>query len=200
MYKYGYLFPLGDDNFVNMSINFNFTFFRNTFSSLILSTNGFAYFSGTKCCYVTQPDMSNLISGFNYDLNTLNGGTIYYQNLFATDSSNGFALVLADLNRLNSTFVPTNVFRITYENVLKYASDTDSTSFQIVLASDAAKSYVLLKYYLCIANELKTPGLYYMNTYGQQLSSLIAVNPCLSTNVNLNGTWVFDVTSVYGIF
>ena len=70
-------------------------------------------------------------------------------------------------------------------------------SFQIVLASDATKSYVLLKYKSCLSGATlwETPGLYYLSlSNGQQMSNTIS-SPCSRSNVNQAGTWVFDVST-----
>ena len=175
---YGTLFTRGDDNSGIVPINFNFKYFNNFFSQLTLNTNGFVFFS-----------TGFLISGLNYDLDTRSSGGIYYQNL--NSQSNDFNSIRADINRLNSSFVPTNLFRITYENVPGWQASSLIASFQIILASDSSKSYVVLKYTSCLS-PLVTPGLYYLNSNGQQMSNQFT-NPCSSSNVNLIGTWVFDL-------
>ena len=70
-------------------------------------------------------------------------------------------------------------------------------SFQIVLASDATKSYVLLKYTSCLSDATlrETPGLYYLSPTGQQMSNTIS-SPCSNSNVNQAGTWAFDVSPI----
>ena len=104
---------------------------------------------------------------------------------------------MSDLNRLNDSFVPTNLFRITYDNVPNYGSSSYIASFQIILASDASNSYVLLKYTSCLASSYVTqvPALYYLSADGDYMSSQISLDPCTETNVNQEGTWVFDVSS-----
>jgi hypothetical protein len=94
--------------------------------------------------------------------------------------------------------VPTNLFRITYDNVPLFSSSSSFVSFQIILANDASKSYVLFKYTSCAAGSpYTTPGVYYLSSGGQQMSNKIS-NPCTNSNVNLLGTWVFDVSSLNG--
>ena len=68
------------------------------------------------------------------------------------------------------------------------------SSFQIVLASDSSKSYVLFKYTKCSYDVLyQATQLFYLSSNLQQMSKLVSFNPCTETNVNLPGTWVFDV-------
>jgi hypothetical protein len=188
--EFGTLFTRGDDNYASVAINFNFKYFAQSYSQLILSTNGFVNF-------VTNSATSgNSISALYFDLDTRRSGGIYYQNL--NSQSSDFTSIKSDINRLNATFVPTNLFRITYSNVPHYTYSSYLASFQIILASDASKSYVLLKYTSCLTGlSLSTVhALYYLASNGQQLLNPISVNPCTGSNVNLVGTWVFDVSLV----
>jgi hypothetical protein len=186
------LFTRGDDNYGSVSINFNFNYFGTYYSQLNINTNGYVFFDSSN----SYAGIS--ISGLNYDLDTRTSGGIYYQNL--NSQSTDFNSIKSDLNRLNSNFVPTNLFRITYFNVPNYGSGGYIASFQIILATDLSKSYVLLKYTSCLTGlSLRaTPGLYYFSSLnGQQMSNTIS-NPCSSSNVNLNGTWVFDASPLLG--
>jgi hypothetical protein len=137
----------------------------------------------------------NWISALNYDLYTRTSGGIYYQNL--NSQSSDFNSIRSDINRLNASFVPTNLFRITYDNVPNYGSGSYIASFQIVLASGSFKSYVLLKYTSCLTSSFlnQVQALYYLSANGQTMSSQMSLNPCTGTNVNQVGTWVFDVSS-----
>jgi hypothetical protein len=185
--EFGTLFTRGDDNYALVAINFNFKYFAQSYSQLILSTNGFASF-GTN-----SATSGNSISALYFDLDTRTSGGIYYQNL--NSQSSDFASIKSDINRRDASFVPTNIFRVTYLNVPYYGQTSHIVSFQIVLASDGSKSYVLLKYVTCLSSaySIRTrPGLGYMSAgmekpmYYHQIT-----NPCTSSNVNLPGTWVF---------
>ena len=188
---FGTLFPIGDDNFGVVPLNFNFNYFSNIFSQLTINTNGYVYFGTCTGCNI-QFGFGNAIPALNSDLDTRTNGGIYYQNL--NSQSNDFNLTKSYISKLNSSYEPTNMFRITYDNVRAYGSSSSIATFQIILSSDAVKSYVVLKYTSCLSNSslLTTPGLYFLSN-GQQVSSLIS-NPCYSSNVNLVGTWVFDAS------
>jgi hypothetical protein len=164
-------------------MNFNFNYFGRSYSILTISTNGYVYF-----------DSSNSIYALNYDLDTRYSGGIYYQNL--NSQSNDFNSIKSDINRLNSVFNPTNLFRITYDNVPDYRRESLIASFQIIFASSSTSSYVVLKYTSCLSNRILStpPGIYYTLSNGQASSSTFS-NPCTSSNVNLSGTWVFDVSA-----
>ena len=189
------MFTRGDDNYGTVSINFNFNYFSQSFSQLTINTNGYVYFNLVS---TSDSTYGNSISALNYDLITSTSGGIYYQNL--NSQSSDFNSIKSDLNRLDASFVPTNIFRITYYNVPYYYSTSQLVSFQIILASSSSKSYVLLKYTTCLSSSyytiyiVATPGLYYLSSIGQQLSNRIT-NPCTNSNVNQAGTWVFDVSS-----
>ena len=170
-------------------MNFNYNYFGRSYSTLNISTNGYVQF-----------DSSNSIYALNYDLDTRYSGGIYYQNL--NWASNDFNSIKSDINRLNSDFNPTSLFRITYDNVPDYSTGRLIASFQLILASGSSSSsygssylsFVLLKYTSCLSNRTLSvpPGIYYTLSNGQKTSSLIS-NPCYSSNVNLIGTWVFQV-------
>jgi len=192
------LFTRGDDNYGTVSINFNFNYFGQSFSQLTINTNGYFNFGTSSGGSITASG-SYYISGINYDLDTSSSGGVYYQNL--NSQSSAFNSIKSDLNRLDASFVPTNLFRITYDNVLLYGSSVNSVSFQVILASDSSKSYVLFKYTTCLASSFTlrtTPGLYYL-VNGQQTFIQISSSSCSNSNVNLAGTWVFNVTSPTGI-
>jgi hypothetical protein len=140
--------------------------------------------------------------GLNFEADTVSYGGIFYQNLYSP--SNAFNRTQSTIKRVNSGFVPTNMFRITYFNVPKTYSNNPVTvkaSFQVILASDSTKSYIVLNYTDCLADApLETyPGLLYLSQSGQQSSAFLE-NPCGSSNVNLIGNWVFDVSNTYGMY
>ena len=186
------MFTRGDDNSGPVLINFNFNYFSQSFSQLTINTNGYVYFNLVS---TSDSTYGNSISALNYDLITSTSGGIYFQNL--NSQSSDFNSINSDINRLDASFVPTNIFRITYYNVPFYHSTSQLVSFQIILASSSSKSYVLLKYTTCLSSSysiVARPGLYYLSSIGQQLSNQIS-NPCTNSNVNQAGTWVFDVSS-----
>ncbi len=180
----------GDDNSETLLINFDFKYYGTYFTQFLIATNGFINFDNTY-----NASLGNAISALNYDLDTQTSGGIYFQNL--NSQSSVFNSIQTDLNLLEPYFVPTNLFRITFDNVTNYGSGGYIATFQIILASDATKSYVLLRYTSCLTGLTlgKTPALYYLSaSNGQQMSNQMSSNPCNGTNVNLGGTWVFDVT------
>ncbi len=136
------MFTRGNDNNGTVSINFNFNYFGQSYSQLTISTNGYFNFDTSSSGSIAASG-SYFISGLNYDLDSRTSGGVYYQNLNAQSSA--FNSIKSDLNRLDASFVPTNLFRITYDNVLLYGSSVNSVSFQVILASDSSKSYVLLR-------------------------------------------------------
>ncbi len=74
---------LGDDEYVNVSLPFNFNFYENTYSSLNLSANGYLTFGPSGGVYTNAPiptagDPNDFIALFWDDLYPPSGGTIYY--------------------------------------------------------------------------------------------------------------------------
>jgi hypothetical protein len=194
------LFTRGDDNFDLIPLNFSFSYFGQKFSNAYISTNGFILFNviGSCCPNDVRPNISNSIPALNLDLDTTNKGGIYYHTL--NSQSSDYSSIKSDLNRLSTTFTPTNIFRVTYLNVHLYWNASILVSFQILLASDASSSFVLLKYTNCAlpnVNLLANPGLNYINAQQSLVEVLLtSLNPCSGSNVNVTGTYVFDVTSI----
>ena len=173
-------------------LNFVFKYVNRNFNAIKITKYGYLYFSQGST--VTS---GNSIVGLNFQADVSDQGGIFYQNLYSP--SLAFNRTQSTINRVNSGFVPTNMFRITYFNVpVAYNSNpvTIKASFQAVLASDSTKSYIVLNYTDCLASApLETyPGLLYLSQSGQQSSAFLE-NPCGSSNVNLIGNWVFDVSS-----
>ena len=138
-------------------LNFVFKYVNRNYNAIKITKYGYVYFSQGST--VTS---GNSIVGLNFQADTSDQGGIFYQNLYSP--SNAFNRTQSTINRVNSGFVPTNMFRITYLNVPKPYSSTPLTakaSFQVVLASDSTKSYVVLNYTDCLAGApLETfPGL-----------------------------------------
>ena len=183
------LFPYGDDNYGKVPINFTFNYFNYNFTKLIIDTNGYIYFSGSKCCQIEFPHSGNGIAAMNYDLNTNSFGEIVYENL--NSSSSDFEQIKKYLN-----IVPTQLFRISFVNVPDFDTETLDASFQIILATDNSKFKVLLIYYYCLnGSPLMTPaGIYYLSKNGTQASYLLSTNPCTDSNLvkKVNGVWVFE--------
>ena len=190
------MFTRGNDNNGTVSINFNFSYFGQSFSQLAINTNGYFNFGPSSGGGINASG-NYFISGLNYDLDTRTSGGVFYQNL--NSQSSDFNSTKSEINRFDASFVPTNLFRITYDNVPLYSSSSYNVSFQVILASDSSKSYVLLKYTTCLSSSvalLTLPGLYYL-VNGQQTFVPISNSSCSNSNVNQNGTWVFDVSSFY---
>ena len=172
-----------------LPLNFNFRFFYQNYTSITITTYGFVYFS-----HGSNQHSGNSIVGFNYNGDTRYKGGIYYQNLYSGSTES--IEIKSTINKIDSNFVPSNIYRITYDNVPQLYYESLVASFQIILTTDLSKYFVILKYTSCLSNStLSTlPGLYFLNENQTQLSNLLT-DPCFSSNVNEIGTWVFDVSS-----
>ena len=196
---------VGDDNYQSIKLNFTFQYFHRKINKLRVATNGFVELHVQKSGWIAMyTNQTNSISGFNYDLSTLYAGAIYYEDVKSESSL--FSMIKKDLNLLIPSFVPVNIFIISYENVPSSSSDfKELVSFQIIIAIDSVKSYIALKYYSCLSNVtlLTTPGLYYVEgnnpSKKYNVQNLIKIeDPCFSSNVNSSGTWIFDVSQLAG--
>jgi hypothetical protein len=164
-----------------------------------ISTNGYVLFGAYVVNQVIRPTPYDAIVGLDYDLNTARSGSgqIYYQTLSSISSL--FTQAKSYVNLLDSTFVPTNVFMITYDKVL--ASDVTKSSlvsFQIFLTASSIKSYVTLKYTSCPTDySVSIMSGLTRNIGGafDQWTSISATTWCTSSNVGQAGVWVFDVSA-----
>ena len=165
-----------------------------------ISSNGYVCFgTNEKCLNNKEPLTDDILIGLYYDLDTTRNGSgqIYYKNL------NDSPLATLYLNLLDPSFVPKNIFMITYDNVLPHNdSGSDSrVSFQMYLLTDSIKSYVIFKYTSCPTDlTLKTPSGLNSNKNGFLTDIKIPQGKeCSSSNVKQKGVWVSEVTTKYSM-
>jgi hypothetical protein len=187
-----------DDGYLVVNLGFNFTYFSKTFTQVSISSNGYVCMGDNSLCGQTsRPSPHDILVGLNYDLDTRQPGSgqIYYQDV--SSDSIDFLLAKGYVNLLNSTFLPTNVFMITYDNVLPYNTTSSSkTNFIIFLLSDNLNSYVIFKYISC-PNDLSVlakSGLDYENEGKLKEIIIKDSQQCISSNVLKAGIWVSEVT------
>ena len=188
-----------DDGFLVVNLGFNFAYFSKTYTQVSISSNGYVFMGANSLCGQTsRPSPHDILVGLNYDLDTRRSGSgqIYYQDV--SSGSIDFLSAKDYVNLLNSTFLPTNVFMITYDNVLPCnTASLNKTKFQIFLLSDNVKSYVIFKFTSCPTDlTLRgVPGL--THNYNDNLRQLIIPenHHCTSSNIGQSGVWVTEVTS-----
>ena len=116
---------------------------------------------------------------------------IIYQNAL----SNDLILIKNQINQyLSNSFVPTNAFIITFQGLTTNSHPNDFVKFQVILSTDmlTGSSFVTINYCSCpFANFLTQGGFYFINNGTQNIIPL--VNPCTSSNVGLNGLWIFEM-------
>jgi hypothetical protein len=187
-----------DDGYLFVNLGFNFTYLTKTYTQVCISSNGYVCMGANSLCGQTsRPTSQDILVGLNYDLDTRRPGSgqIYYQDV-SSDSSD-FKLAKDYVNLLNSMFVPSNVFMITYDNVLHFNTGLwNQTKFQIFLLSDNIKSYVIFQYITCPSDlkVLAKSGLNY--EYVGKTKEIIIEDSqqCNSSNVLRAGIWVSEVT------
>ncbi len=194
----------GDDNFEILNINFKYSFFKTNYTQMTVSTNGFLFFASpfSSCCNIIRPATSNLISPLNYDLITSasGGGNVFYKSLNQSASSNDLITIQNEINQLfkpQTNFTAKNAFVISYADAKSYYNSSDVTTFQIILSTDFIRSYVTISYDLCLTKTVGLPPKSEINCLNKtnSLFEKYIVNPCSSSNVNLPGKWIFDVTN-----
>ena len=188
----------GDDNFVTLTNTFNIPIFQKNYTKFTVSTNGFVFLSSpsSRCCNVVRPRLSNLLSVYNADLITTRSGAVYYRSVEAT--STDLAKIQNEINLyLKTSFVVKNALVITYENVRSYYYSNEFINAQLVLSTNGIKTYVTITYATCLTSTRTRKPLTEINCLTSTNRAVISsiVNPCKSSNVNVPGKWVFDVSN-----
>ena len=153
----------------------------------------------TECRHSYRPSPYDILVGLNYELNTRRNGSgqIFYENL------NDSTIVTLYVNLLNFTFVPKNIFMITYDNLLPHidAKSDSRVSFQIFLLTDSIKSYIIFKYTSCPTDlYLWAPSGLNSNNNGNLIEILIPQGKeCSLSNVKQKGVWISQVTTNYSL-
>jgi hypothetical protein len=182
-----------------VSIGFDFFYFGKTYTQVTISHSGYVCLGENVHCNNTKrPLPYDILVGLNYELNTRRNGSgqIFYENL------NDSTIVTLYVNLLNFTFVPKNIFMITYENVLPFDPSFNSrVSFQIYLLTDSVNSYVIFKYTSCPTDlTLNAPSGLNSNKSGKLVEISIPKNKeCSSSNVKQKGVWVSEVTTKHSL-
>jgi len=152
------------------------------------------------CIGDKRPSPQDILVGLNsyLDPTRIEGGNIYFQSLSVNTSY--YNMVKVYVNFIDNDFLPTNVFMITYENILpKDKGSTSTTSFQIFLSTDSNlnKSFVTFKYNSCPQGItlLASSGLNSVKK-SFELEEVLIDNglQCTGSNVEQTGVWVSEVT------
>jgi len=188
-----------DEGYTNVSLGFNFAYFAKIYADISISSNGYVCLGSVEACNkLSRPSPYDTLVGLNYDLNPSrdDSGKIYYKSLSLY--SDEFKFVNVHVNLLDPQYFSTNIFMITYDDVL--TTDTSSlsiASFQIFLTANSIKSYVLFKFKSCLTDlYLRTAsGLTHNNTGFLKEVRIPDGQQCTSSNVGQTGVWVSEVTS-----
>ena len=98
---------------------------------------------------------------------------------------------------IKTNFIARNAFVITYSNVSSYNDNSDIANFQIIFSTNSNRSFVTLNYGACLKkfNDIIIKSeINCVNKNNYPIEKHI-VNPCGSSNVNLPGKWIFDITN-----
>ncbi len=179
-----------------VNLGFTFKYCDKTFTQVSISSNGYVCLGvNSLCSSYRRPSPHEILVGLNHDLNPtkIGSGQIYYVRL----ASDAFEFKLANtyVTVLQTSFLATNIFMITYDDVLIYSNV--KASFQIFLIINEVKSFVIFKYKSCPndATLYSSSGL--NHKYGIYLDEFIIANgqQCSSSNVGHKGVWVIEVTT-----
>ncbi|XP_057299239.1 uncharacterized protein LOC130629879 isoform X2 [Hydractinia symbiolongicarpus] len=151
MYPYGPLYGdremrRGDNTAYGFALSKSMPLFTRKAKKMFISTNGVvgidAYLNMRK---VKIPNRYTLFASYNVDLDVTQGGTIYFRESFNVTL---LQKASKDIRKLpdSSSFVANQCVLISYLNVPEHDHPERRHTFQVILASDGVKTYVILIY------------------------------------------------------
>jgi len=171
-----------DSTFGPFSISQTIPYLNSYYSNYYICINGWIGSYSTR-----------LIYPFNVDLDTRYSGNIFYRQLNSTDLNN----VKTDINKVNSTFIPSSGFVVTWYQVPRYGGLGSSINytFQAIVISNGNQTYLVYNYDdQAYPIQWSSSNTGFDNGNGINLfdgsSSIVMAN---ASNINVNGKWVFKV-------
>ena len=202
--SYGQQIPAINDGYTFINLNFDFEYFETVYNEVTISTMGYVCLGKNKACNIDiRPTIHDILVGLNYGLDTSRNGSgqIYYKSL--RNDSTEFRMARIYVNLFSPTFIPYNIFMITYDQVLSYDKTSNGkASFQVFLLANFLKSYAIFKFIQCPAElTLKaSSGLNHKASINNAstLKEITIDNgqQCTSSNVGQTGIWVIEVTNL----
>jgi len=147
--------PLGDEDFLELSIGFDFEFYGATFDEITITSNGMAHFDGADVIgYQNQAlphDTYRMIAPFWDDLNPANLNCIYYE-VMGSSPSRVFVVEWWDIRHFDSSgagtfemklFEADGAIEFHYEDVLFNEHAVDYGASATVGIQDGAQGHAL---------------------------------------------------------
>ncbi|XP_056116472.1 uncharacterized protein LOC130092597, partial [Rhinichthys klamathensis goyatoka] len=209
---YSNFLPFGDGDVVNpisddgsseaIFLQQPFKYFGRVYNQIYVNNNGHLTFTQPLSAYVPYLNTGiDIIAPLWTDLNNVNGGTISYRE---DTSSAVLAQVTEAVHQYfpNVPFTASSAFVATWESV-PYYTGGGSVTFQVVLASNGERSFILINY-----GDIAETGQIWLAGYDtvdsvNSFTIPVASAPELSSssNINVEGRWSFHVDrSAYSNF
>jgi alpha-tectorin len=196
--------PKSDDDSYGLIV-FKLPYFNKVYSKIFVNTNGLiSFLSPITKTYALQNYIAistPFISPFWSDINTLEGGQIYYRESVCSCDLN---LAKTDISNVYSySFNPSRVFIITWDQVAAYNGNSSlKNTFQVVIGTDGILSFLIFNF-----GDMSWPNSQFlMNSffgynagdnfnfysYPDSFTNNIT-SVSTQSNVNIPGKWVFKV-------
>ena len=91
---------------------------------------------------------------------------------------------------------PTNAFIVTWDTVAPTSTELNPyASFQVILSSDGSNSFLTINYG---SLGFEASGGYYFEcgSYSGCYTSITSGNPELSSNVGVDGKWIYNISNI----
>jgi hypothetical protein len=143
-----------------------------------------------------SPSNLYFIAPFAHDISTRVNGNVYYRLINDTQTLNQIGLEISSLYYLNTlNFIPSNAFIVTWDTIAAYdLLISGYVSFQIILSNDNSKSFLTVNYgtldFTASDGYYFQYGYYYPGFY----TTIGNSNPDFSSNVNVNGKYIYHLS------
>eukprot|EP01084_Bolivina_argentea_P080736 146221_1 len=145
--------PVGDDNYIDISLNHEIAYFDNNYKKLYVSTNGVLSFNHGVSQYTPDPFPLNdslFLAAFWADIDTRgdHGGKVFYRETAESNElSDATKQITEVFPSLKGVFNANVLFIGTWDHVGYYNQKTDKkNTFQAVIVSDGQRSFVIFNY------------------------------------------------------
>lgn len=201
------MMQLQDDAFFGpIQIPINYRFFNRTWSQLFVSTNGFISFDRGVVAYVPQRfPLNNSLGVAPYwaDVDIRNGGNIYYREI---NDVIQLRKIDTEINRAFSQLTSYRSiwgFVATYDQVAEYnvRNSSNNNTFQVVLTTNGKISFTIFNYGRLMWTHNGSAQAGFNSGNGKDFLVLPGsfskgiVNISESSNINVNGKWIFRIDS-----
>ena len=174
-----------------VDLNFDFNYYGNIYKKCIIRASGFK-----ENIWFAE---NFFLAPFAHDFPSTMNANIIYRTINDSHFLNQTGQEINSLNYFNKTnFMPTNAFIVTwvYSSTLTKQNPPEAVSFQVILSTDGSNSFLTINYGPLGLNA--SDGYYFQcGSYSDCYTTITSGNPELSSNVGVNGKWIYNISKLF---